>query len=946
MSKSITNQRLIYKIHSNRFKYAKWNLNIDLQEAIKNEEIVSLGDSIVLRMIRQIRDNKIKEKDIRETKEKIKKIKIENKDYSEQQQILEQQILEEDYLLIIFDNIEDWNYANSKKEDEVVKFNGKIFKRLLGTNGGIKKNVVVFVNEEIHSELNKRLNNGRNTKKKYVPAKFESYKALPCSCSTPVTQPERILVIQDGQTKFTEKVLKLIGKPSVFEERINKKGEKYKKEIVSNEFDLIEDENYEVEKQFTDGCGMISPKLAEQWTIDMGEYKLDESENKIAKYISSGFNIRNSWTKGMVFTFPFMEYADELKRYEVIDAWGDKRDIRNVDLIITTNMLKLWDAYDNLEHYMSCCKENGFEFCVAKILPNKLENTRNMNYQFLQSYELSDEDIDKLIEPTVTTISGAIGSNNYDYGKMLLFLKGNKITEEDFEKEEYDYIKALMINEKMMQDPFIKQKIHKMIKKRIDDSKKGVIQIKGNYSIISGDLYALCQYMFGEKVTGILKANEFYAKTWLNEGVNKIVAYRAPMTIHNNIKIMNLVKNGMTEKWYRYMKVVTVFNAWDTTSDAMNGADWDGDAIITTDNKVLINNTKNLLTVMCEQKTSKKMRISETQLIKANKNGFGNDVGSITNRCTAMFDILAKFKKGTKEYNDMLYRVTCMQGYQQEIIDSCKGIIPKKVPKEWYDYKSVKINKEDDDKVKNDKIYNQLLLSNKKPYFFIYNYKHVKTKYEQYTNNNNNNCIIKFGKTLKELIDSDYRTEEENEFLKYYHALIPVSNNNSTVNRICHRLEGELDKLKIIIKKTDFDKTILVTDKKVKPSIKEKLKELYEEYKKDVYNSMKGNKIKKIDKDEKKNTRLLFMTKFKNKADEICKSDKEVLCNGLVELLYDNINSKQFVWDICGEYIVDKLLKDNENTINYPVLNYNGDIEWCGNKYEMINKRIGDDTVC
>ena len=55
-----------------------------------------------------------------------------------------------------------------------------------------------------------------------------------------------------------------------------------------------------------------------------------------------------------------------------------------------------------------------------------------------------------------------------------------------------------------------------------------------------------------------------------------------------------------------------------------------------------------------------------------------------------MYDILAKFEKGTKEYEEMLYRITCMQGYQQEIIDSCKGIIPKQVPKEWYDYRSVK----------------------------------------------------------------------------------------------------------------------------------------------------------------------------------------------------------------------------------------------------------------
>ena len=51
---------------------------------------------------------------------------------------------------------------------------------------------------------------------------------------------------------------------------------------------------------------------------------------------------------------------------------------------------------------------------------------------------------------------------------MLLFLKGTNISEKDFLNEELNYIKALMINKEMMKDPFIKQKIHNMIKKRIE----------------------------------------------------------------------------------------------------------------------------------------------------------------------------------------------------------------------------------------------------------------------------------------------------------------------------------------------------------------------------------------------------------------------------------------------------------------------------------------------
>ena len=54
MSKSVTNQRLIYKINSSRFSVCNWNLTLDFDMARKNEEVVSLGDSQGQEMIRII----------------------------------------------------------------------------------------------------------------------------------------------------------------------------------------------------------------------------------------------------------------------------------------------------------------------------------------------------------------------------------------------------------------------------------------------------------------------------------------------------------------------------------------------------------------------------------------------------------------------------------------------------------------------------------------------------------------------------------------------------------------------------------------------------------------------------------------------------------------------------------------------------------------------------
>ena len=57
--------------------------------------------------------------------------------------------------------------------------------------------------------------------------------------------------------------------------------------------------------------------------------------------------------------------------------------------------------------------------------------------------------------------------------------------------------------------------------------------------------------------------------------------------------------------------------------------------------------------INCIQHNAKKQIISEENVIESNFNGFGNNVGSITNRATAMFSVQAKFDKNSKEYKEL-----------------------------------------------------------------------------------------------------------------------------------------------------------------------------------------------------------------------------------------------------------------------------------------------------
>lgn len=555
MGKQKYNQRYIYKIKSSRFRNNNWNLNLTLDEARNNDEVISIGDGQLLRFARNIRGNKYTEEDINQKKDEIKAIKREktNKEnikkikglYSE----LDNMVFMKDYIGIVFNSKSDYNRA--VKKDGIV-LNGKRFKRILGTTNGVKKNTVMFCSEEIHKELNRRIENGRDKKLLIIPAKYEAYKSLVTSVSTPVTMPKKILVIKDGSIKIKDKVVKIFD---------NGKGR----------FDIDYNYNYEANRDFCDGCGMIRKDLAKQWAIDLNLFDLDKNGKEQARYIPSGFNVRYSFTKGMVFTFPFDEFAEELGEYIVKDAWGKDVDIREVDLILTTNMFKLHNAYKNMDDFLYNCSKNKYEFSVTKVIDEKLENKRNTNYQYLQSYnDMTDEDVRELAKETIEEIKGALGG---DYRKAILFSKGIHINKKNISNSDYDFIRALMIDKRMIKDSFIKQRLYNMIEKRIKQAKKGVLTVDGNYSIISGDLYALCESMFGLEVKGLLGFGEFYNRHWLDNGVNEIIAFRSPMTSHNNIRRMKLKDSKEVNKWYRYMPCVTIVNAHDTTCEALNGAD-------------------------------------------------------------------------------------------------------------------------------------------------------------------------------------------------------------------------------------------------------------------------------------------------------------------------------------------------------------------------------------
>lgn len=911
IGKQLVCQKFIFKIHSERLRSAGWNLTLPLDEARRNEELISIADSQILRWVDSLNGITDADEMARGIKREIRYLRGQANSPANKRKIrklysdLDAIQFKPDYMCLVIDRDKDYYRACKGFTINDVKY-----KRLLGTNGGIKNSTIVFVSDRIVDELRRRIDNGRNRGKELVTAKLEAYKALTCSASIPVSMPNGVLVVDDAETEFIADVSYLTdendGEP-VLEERKDEK-------IVLNA---------------SDGFGLMLPSLAERWSQDLR-----------LSYVSCGFNIRYPFTKGMVVTFDFRDFAEKIAHnYIVKDAWGDMVDVRNVELVLTTSMVKLWDSYKNCDEFIRYSCENDYTFGVAKTAPEKLENERHTNYQYIQSYDLNDEQIDELILPTFDEFKAVLSD---DWRKTILFLCGVGLTRSNVRRLDDDYIKAIMIDRRVMADPFVRHSVFELIRKRINEAKVGVLKVHGNYSIVSGDPFLLCQSFFGLVKTGLLKAGEIYNKYWAETDVDKLACFRAPMTSHSNIRLVKPNRGDEQLYWYRYLTATTVFNGWDTATMALNGCDFDGDIILLTDNPVLVNNLHPTPALMCVQRKAQKRVSIEEDFIKSNIESFGNEIGQTTNWITSMFEVRAGFPAGSPEYNELSYRIKCGQLYQQNCIDKAKGIISKPMPHYWHDRHS--IGKLPDPK------YRELcrrIVASRKPYFMRYIYPSLTKQYNTYIKNTNKNALRKFGMTVSEMLELPYKQLDDCqvEFLSRYASRMPVGTNDCIMNKICRKFEAEFDGYTSKHPtEQPFDYRILKGPGEYTPDQFKKISRLYESYAQRLKNYSVFADYERLDEYDSMSALANLDDEFRRECSIIC-PDKEALCNIVLDLCYTRKATKSFAWRMCGSEIIGNLLKKHGGIISFPTLDEQGDIEYCGNRFKAESVNLFEDEV-
>jgi len=922
-----------YKFKSSRLKEFNYDIELPFNKAKELKEVVALADNQILRSIRDIRkhsikykhiENLFKERNIR--KQRYHSIENSNRIIEIQDRINRTMFIP-DYITVVIEHRSHYK----KIFNEGVTVNNKRYSRLSCSSGQARVSTVVLCCEEIIDELKTRLNNGRDLTKQFAPSKFNAYFGLAGSSTYLVSEP-KFIVVKD----FIN---------------IDKFKANYVIEKDWNIDDDIEKREIGMELNRTDGMGLISPKQAEKWAKDLG-----------LNWIPSQFCIRQSFIKGMLCTFPIHRFCQDINNGEYIvdtiykDSKGNyiKADLREYDVIISESQFKLWDSYPDINTYINNCHKNKLYWGVSQYTPQEAKNILKLNYQFIQTLNLNQDNIEKLSQQFVDWICGVSYDNIY---YTLLFLLGVNNTKNSIKyyliNSDNYWIKSLLINPELKNDKYIQTKIRNLLKVRIQNGCMGDIFVDGNFQVLVYDPYGFMQHVCGLEVTGLLKKDEFYSNYWNNRKINKINGMRSPLTYRSEHVILNLIKDDETEKWYKYCRLGIILNYHGHEVVNFGGADVDYDILATTSNQEIINGVfKNELPVVYSPPTPEKIIFSDEDLYKADTFSFGSIIGSITNKSSNGYALLSniedKYGNDSDEYKITLSRLKQCCKAQSAQIDKAKiGREVKGIPKIWV-YKQI-INVDDSEEIIKKKEFHNSILLNKYPYFFKYLYKTANKKYKKYCEMNEITCHQKYKISFKKLKELDRLSFEQKEFIDNFYKYMPLTYSNNPMNLLCKYIEGINFEINKKIKSLDDSNIISIYINKEHLYTNEEYKEVINILNQHI-NKIRYNKIlfNDVANDYNYDDNIIQDFKIDNdlleqELNNFC-SDVYLVTNILIDYFYkDKISSnKDILWNTYGKYIYNNVKNNTIDNPKFPFPNKYGKINYLGLNYSLKELNIDE----
>lgn len=878
------------KFSSSRLREANYKIdNLSLDQARQNQEVVRTSDSELLRAIRRIREIDFNQSEL----DTLLRRKKRGKASYELNKKIDDILFVKDIVTVEFDDSRHYSTMMAKGG---VWVNGKKYTRLLVGAGMARRSTIMLCNEEIIDDIRNFLNCGRSENYELVPSKYSAYLALASTSSWRVSEPNFVVipdyvVKREIEVDFLHESDSLGRDPLIYPE---------KKILDFNMFD---------------GQGLISPRMAEKWAKDID-----------ADYLPAEFIFRSAFFKGLLITFDYHALAEKNNINVIKDIYGKEHNIDDVDIIASESQFKLWQAYADIDDYRSKCKEHDFSWSVSRCSPKKDKDFCFSTYQYLQNLNITSKDqIESLCKKTVSWFENVTGE---DWTSTILFLLGevnkSRISSDWFDKLDNSLLQCLILEPNLIYDKQIQGKVSKLINKKIRESYLGVLLLNGNYEFIFIDPLAQAEWGLGLQVKGILPEGKSYSKYWLDQNKNVVSAIRSPMTYYSENNLLQLVNTEDTQYWYKYLNTGIIFNAFGTDMMRMSGADSDGDACLTTDQKEFIDCAyKNVLPPSYERKNAEKKHIVENDLWKYDIKTFKSKIGLITNIGTQLFATLPLFDKKSSEYEAISNRLKICNCFQSMEIDRAKGIKTMDIPRYWTKWD--KIDDADTEEEQRYKKINQEIIADRRPYFFRYLYPEYDKNNKKRISAYDKYSMMNFKLTLQELIFKSDRTEKEEKTFSNFCKFGELLDSDCVMNNICHYMESKIKEIKANNKLKNFDfKEIINSASEFKDKnrlVIQNIYHKYKDYKKDVNYHSSTNGFHEM------------MMWLRNQAEPIVTSPEEIVYWG-------SEFGASFLIDVFPLALIHVLKENCNHEILLPVFCDDGYAKYMNKKYEILRITI------
>ena len=434
------------------------------------------------------------------------------------------------------------------------KCDGVEYVRYKRSSGSSRVGKCLFINKVLADDMKKWDKCGLDVEddQEIDLAAWEAYVSLPMSSiiDTIHIPLDNILVIDDYESSFKDDVVAV---------------EIENGRLVSSQ------KNVEVVNSIWDGQSLMDKSL-------FGKY-----ENK------GMLLLRNRFFKSCCFNTNIQQWFKDnnITSVEQLNGFTMAKDISQIKLITTPSSIK-YVKFGTLQQWFDTVEPL---FGVVKYEKQPQQFSGRMvqaHYQLFNTLQLSYDEMQSVLQPSLDYISAIRRDPAVLRYEIQYPLDDGSGEWSSLDSKNEIVFRMLGINDKFCHTKMYYDFRDDLIKGEIRNLKRGHVLINGNYSTIMGNgmemLMASIGRFNGESVLG---AGNVYSKRF---DVGKVIlCSRSPHVTVGNILLVKNVANSEYDTYFNTTTEIVCINAiQENILQRLNGADFDSDTMLMTDNELLI----------------------------------------------------------------------------------------------------------------------------------------------------------------------------------------------------------------------------------------------------------------------------------------------------------------------------------------------------------------------